>query len=248
VNPPAAGVYNFTTFVQSLRDADGDGIDNALDVCALVANAGWNPRAEDAVHDPDGDGLPNECDPQGIVAGPEAPAACPPGYSGYDQDGDCVPNRADNCPTVNQLRVSGASPGPENLPVMRDRDLDAIGDACDPNVESPNGLSAMGCITTGVTVSQQAAPAIAATTTGLHCLVLTAAIPPVIMDVPTPAPPAVIAANAGGNPAVVPIALPATGAMSPSNDRVPISQLVGAVLAMAIAGCVYAWPGMRRRR
>jgi hypothetical protein len=145
-NPEEAGTYVFTTYSLSLPDADGDGIENQLDVCALDANPGWEPRGLDPVNDPDNDGLPNECDPQPNTMGPGSPPGCPAGYVGADEDGDCFSNRADNCPTNSQLPNPGAPPGLENLPNLADSDGDGIGDACDPNPQVQNGARTQLCV------------------------------------------------------------------------------------------------------
>ena len=57
-NSPQGGTIAIPIGTRSLRDADDDGTDNTLDVCALKANAAWNPRTVDAVNDTDIDGLP----------------------------------------------------------------------------------------------------------------------------------------------------------------------------------------------
>ena len=60
---PDAGSYDFVTYARSQRDADGDGIENALDPCPTDAND-WDPRTPSGItnDDTDGDGIPNECD------------------------------------------------------------------------------------------------------------------------------------------------------------------------------------------
>ncbi len=60
-NPPQAGTYTFTTAALGQPDADADGIENSLDTCPLVPNAG-DPRVQNS-GDVDGDGLDAACDP-----------------------------------------------------------------------------------------------------------------------------------------------------------------------------------------
>jgi hypothetical protein len=156
---PAAGKYDFTITLGSQRDADGDGIENSLDVCSLDYNPGWNPRALDPVNDPDKDGLPNECDPNDNGASPGSLQTCTAGLVGPDEDGDCFANRADNCPTVNQLKRPADPPDPtDNVPDIKDTDADGIGDACDPNVNAANGENIGYCVKFSMMVGSPPAP------------------------------------------------------------------------------------------
>jgi hypothetical protein len=102
-NPECPGTYTFDAYVASIRDVDGDGIDNKLDTCPLIANAGDPTVAYSG--DLDGDGLDNACDPTQNTYGD-------------DPDSDSYPNFQDNCPLV----PNGG---------QEDGDLDGIGDACD---------------------------------------------------------------------------------------------------------------------
>ncbi len=146
-NSATPGTVQVPIGTQSLRDADGDGIDNSLDVCALTPNPGWNARIVDVANDPDNDGLPSECDPtpndsapKGKPPGspPNSPPGCEKGIVGPDYDQDCFANRADNCPLTNQLKDPSkpatynipAQPN-DNTPLLIDKDSDFIGDACD---------------------------------------------------------------------------------------------------------------------
>jgi hypothetical protein len=139
-NPAAAGTYSATTLALSQRDADGDGIENSLDVCFETANSEWNPRAPDPVNDTDNDGLPNVCDPAPTTTSPGSPTGCKSGYTGPDHDQDCFSNRADNCPTDISLEDPTKPPDENtNKPLAPDADKDAIGDACDPDVNAVNG-------------------------------------------------------------------------------------------------------------
>ncbi|HSP54437.1 MAG TPA: hypothetical protein VLS25_02520 [Dehalococcoidia bacterium] len=165
-NPAAAGASRFTTLDVSQRDADGDGIENNLDVCALIPNSEWNPRVFDTVHDPDGDGLPSVCDPSPTQSGPGSPTGCRSGYVGPDQDQDCFPNRADNCPTVTQLLDPSLpannflSGGVWNPPLAPDQDRDSIGDACDPHPSAPDGNVAALCLDYALNVGGAAGPVV----------------------------------------------------------------------------------------
>jgi hypothetical protein len=159
-NPEAAGPYEFTSVVTSYRDADRDGIENVLDVCAVIANSEWNPRVIDVVDDTDSDGLPNVCDPSPGDPSPLTPATCPAGILGPDEDQDCAPNRSDNCPNDNQLADPSAPPGSGNPPVLEDTDHDGIGDACDPNPNAVNGEMIGYCLSFAVEVGAPPEPVI----------------------------------------------------------------------------------------
>lgn len=115
-NPAAAGPQNFVSLGLSLRDADGDGIENPLDPCPFNVDTEWDPRASKPKGDSDtfagssvADGIPDSCDAQNSV---------PPGTQATDQDGDGFLNRGDNCPQVFNAD-------------QRETDRDSIGDACD---------------------------------------------------------------------------------------------------------------------
>lgn len=78
-NATGAGAHAWKVIAAPPPDADGDGIDNALDNCPLDAN----PDQKDS----DADGMGNACDPS-----PDRNE-----HAG-DQDGDHYPNAADTCP------------------------------------------------------------------------------------------------------------------------------------------------------
>ena len=145
--PAAAGDVTVTIATASLRDGDGDGIENFLDVCSLKPNSGWIPRTNDPANDPDNDGLPNECDPDPAVPSPQSPLTAgnpnrscfDTGIVGGDEDQDCYSNRQDNCPLHDQQDLGdSAGDALDNRPVQTDTDEDAIGDACDvANCDAP---------------------------------------------------------------------------------------------------------------
>jgi len=104
---PAAGTYTFAMTAFGLRDADRDGIENALDTCPFDVNVG-NPRVS-GDGDADRDGLDAACDPNDFASNP-------------DEDGDDTLNRGDLCPLKAGIDLSGS---------QKDRDMDQIGDECD---------------------------------------------------------------------------------------------------------------------
>jgi hypothetical protein len=94
-------------------DTDGDGVEDALDVCPGVSDPSQADLDDDGIGDACDD-CPNEFNPtQQDTDGDTIGDACDP-----DIDDDGVPNGADNCPSVSN---------PDQL----DTDDDGIGDACD---------------------------------------------------------------------------------------------------------------------
>lgn len=110
------------TGMTSATDADGDGIDDAQDICPAIFNPtrpldnGQQPNFD---QDTDGD----SCDVC-PVSGPGDMCAM---FDPDDRDSDTVPNAMDNCP---------ATPNADQL----DNDNDGQGDACDrcPEAANPN--------------------------------------------------------------------------------------------------------------
>lgn len=120
-NPDQMGDYKFPGFFRPLPDADGDGYENQLDTCPLIANIG-DPRITND-GDLDGDGLDAACDPNDN----------PQNGTMSDQDNDGYQNRDDNCPLVEKGYFKGN---------QADSDGDGIGDACDPHPLTVDGASA----------------------------------------------------------------------------------------------------------
>jgi hypothetical protein len=140
--PAQAGNADIFIVTASQRDADSDGHENSVDVCAFKANPDWKPRVNDP-SDADNDGLPEACDPAPTAPSPQSPLSAAGGGApnrscfdtgivGGDEDQDCYSNRQDNCPLHDQQDL-GANAGDalDNRPVQTDTDEDAIGDACD---------------------------------------------------------------------------------------------------------------------
>ena len=149
----AAGTHTHTAFARSQRDADEDGIENALDTCPLVPSPDFNPRAADATRDPDGDGLPSPpegCDPFSGRS-PQSPPNCPLGNVGPDADGDCYSDRQDNCAAL--LASDGSLDLAKSFnPDQADGDRDAIGDVCDPFPNEPTGRRYELCLPVTLTI------------------------------------------------------------------------------------------------
>jgi len=108
-NPCAPGTYTFNGYTASIRDADADNFDNALDTCPTVPNGVCDPTKAAFPGDADKDGLCDVCDP--TING-----------ANWDPDGDTYLNFQDNCPLVANGKL---------LDDQHDEDLDRIGDVCD---------------------------------------------------------------------------------------------------------------------
>ena len=138
-NPPYGGSYTFRWHLESMRDADGDGIENYLDTCPFDVNSDNSPKVDTG---PDNDGIDSACDA-------DPAAACWPDAPGLsnDCDGDGFYNRGDNCPLV----ANGD---------QADADTDNIGDACDPNPTTADGSFEEKTIEIPVEISGPSPPAL----------------------------------------------------------------------------------------
>ncbi|MBK8940313.1 MAG: amidohydrolase family protein [Polyangiaceae bacterium] len=119
-------------------DADGDGVDDADDLCPAVFDA-IRPLDGGSQADADADGTGDSCDPCPLTPG----VACD-GPSAEDFDGDGTINAADVCPDI---------PDPN----QEDADADGHGDACDACPDEPNPGAAP-CALSIATVRNPAAP------------------------------------------------------------------------------------------
>ena len=250
---PEAGTYSFTTYVSSQRDADGDGIENSLDVCFADPNPDWNPRVYDQATDTDGDGLPNACDPGGIE--PREVAA-----------------------RERQERGGGRSRRlAQGHGARDDDDLCAVrlglGDACDVNPQAPDGTSASYCLGAPLAIGSGPATVVPATRSGEpNCAFaeIPIVVPPpgflppatsnLLAYAPTPtatAPPPraagiVAAGGVGGGGAdgrgPQPAALPRTGGGSTGGGSLAGLVLLGGALVVGGAALSARRGGRRHRR
>ncbi|MCH7483591.1 MAG: thrombospondin type 3 repeat-containing protein [Chloroflexi bacterium] len=159
-NPAADGTYTYVTFTQDQRDADGDGHENSLDSCPFTPNPNWDPRADKDANgetpgDRDSDRIPDECDPLPDDKGN-------PGVGAFnDHDGDTYLNAQDNCPLIANSLGAATSPfaneGDNN---QADRDNDGIGDSCDLNPDTPDGLQTVKCFAETLTIGSGGTPSI----------------------------------------------------------------------------------------
>jgi len=134
---PQDGKYNFTAIAAGQRDADDDGIENALDTCQFIPNEG-DPRIN-GDGDGDSDGLDKACDSDDT-------------NTNSDEDDDGYMNRGDNCPLV--ANGDPSETGTEGQDNQRDSDDDTIGDACDPDKNDANAQGELkkATITASVTI------------------------------------------------------------------------------------------------
>jgi hypothetical protein len=123
-NPSTSGTHYFGVFQQSLRDADGDGVENPLDTCPFAVNV-EDPRQSSG---PDFDMLDSACDPTPTV-----------NTNSGNHDGDTHAsggqwvNAADNCPLMaNPDNKESERDQPHSVAAPRGGSrLDAMGDACE---------------------------------------------------------------------------------------------------------------------
>ncbi len=126
-NPAEEGVYTITTIAVGQPDADGDGIENLLDTCPFDPNVG-DPRIK-GDGDLDEDGLDAACDPN------DDPLT---GGTNSDQDLDGYLNRQDNCPLIGNGEET-TNQKESDVDEDGDRQIDLIGDDCDPDPLVFNG-------------------------------------------------------------------------------------------------------------
>jgi hypothetical protein len=143
-NPPA-GTYEFTAAAWSQRDADGDGIENALDTCPYTVNQG-DPRIKgDGDFDiPAPDGLDAACDPDDTVVN-------------SDQDADGYLNRGDNCPLIANGEEE-TNQKDSDVNEFGDARPDGIGDVCDENPTVPDGDNVVVEFSSNVTIGEDVPP------------------------------------------------------------------------------------------
>jgi len=146
-NPHYDGAYTFRWYAESMRDADGDGLENSIDTCPLDSNTDLSPKEETMPGGPDQDGIDSVCDPDPVnPCWPDSPAPHNPSlYPQWMQDCDMDGfwNRLDTCPLVsngcNTVWCAQGNPWDPSWDNQADADGDDIGDACDPHPYTPDG-------------------------------------------------------------------------------------------------------------
>jgi len=112
-------------------DADGDGINDDVDLCPQAAG----PAELSGCPDSDGDGIADYEDRCPQSAGPEESGGCP------DSDGDGVSDNDDECPNM------AGSINNNGCPSENDNDGDGIRNAIDECPDQPGPVSNRGCPT-----------------------------------------------------------------------------------------------------
>ncbi len=110
------GTHPLLLYALTIRDADGDGIENSFDTCPFTANV-EDPRSESG---PDFDMLDSACDPHADE------------YED-DEDGDGFLNPQDNCPLVANATQAQGEMTTTYIQAAPDGGFkhDSIGNACD---------------------------------------------------------------------------------------------------------------------
>jgi hypothetical protein len=163
-NPTTAGDYTFTTWAASRIDTDGDGLENYTDTCPYDVNEG--DPLDPTTGDNDRDGINNVCDPT-----PDEDT----GHEG-DHDGDGYKNRGDLCPLVANADQT-------------DTDGDDIGDVCDKNPTTPDGVPIEISVSGAATIAGAAAaatPTTAPAVTPTTAPAVTPTTAPAVTPKPTP--------------------------------------------------------------
>lgn len=118
------------------NDDDNDGIDDAIDLCQLIAsdqaNADGDKFGDQCDPDADNDGIPNATDNCPLVVNPDQKDADNDGVGNAcdnDLDNDGIDDAVDNCPSI-------ANRYQENL------DRDNLGDACDDDLDGDGVVNA----------------------------------------------------------------------------------------------------------
>ncbi len=205
---PSSGQHTFRHYFLSLRDADDDGIENELDTCPLLANAG-DPRVWES-GDADADGLDAACDPNDDSS---------TGGTNSDQDGDGYLNRGDNCPL---------SPNGQSGANQADADKDGIGDACDPSPAVASGhvheVTLTGSVDVGGGSTTVTPTPSTPTPTLTHAPTPTPAPTPTLSPTPSATPtltPTPTATPPGQTPTPTPSATPPGQTPSPTHTPTP---------------------------
>lgn len=111
-------------------DSDGDGVEDAVDLCPNVPGL---PEFN-GCPDSDGDGIPDYQDLCPEAKGTAEMRGCP------DSDGDGVPDHEDKCPNQPGTKENNGCPG-----TLGDRDGDGILDSIDKCPDEPGTLKNEGC-------------------------------------------------------------------------------------------------------
>jgi hypothetical protein len=221
---PSDGKYTFGNFSLGQRDADGDGIENALDTCPYTPNVG-DPRITGS-GDLDLDGLDSACDPNDD----------PNTGTNSDQDGDGYLNRGDNCPLVANGENETSGVGNQ-----KDTDIVGIGDACNIHLGSPdlNGTYSVSTPSADVTIGAGGTGPGSAPTTAQcpNCWTAQTVINP--SGAPTLAPSGSGTPNASGSTSSSSspkISASPTSSSSSSSSGTIIAVVVGVVAAVIVIG------------
>ena len=199
-NPTAAGDYTFTTWAVNRLDTDGDGLESYIDTCPYDVNEG--DPLDPTSGDNDRDGINNVCD------------TTPEENVGYnDPDGDVYLNRGDLCPEVANADQT-------------DTDADDIGDVCDKEPNTANGVPIERTVTATVTLAAAAAATPTTVAPAVTPTTVAPAVTPTTAPAVTPKPTTAPAVTPTTAPAVTPKPTP-TAAVTPKPTTVaPTTPIV----------------------